>query len=109
MEEYYSKFISFCGERRLVCKIPETKYLEMREEYLSKLNWWKEVQKCINWLYDRDLRVISRARLRNWMNNAVRYQKEAELKQQQKYADKQKHYMPPVFVYKQEKIWQPPT
>lgn len=109
--KHFENFLMLCNSRKITCKIPSTKYLEMRDEYINKLNWWKEVQRCIDWLYDHGLLIISRARLRNWMTKSIQFNKDNELKQKQRFADKQGGYHKklPTYRSKPDPIWEPPV
>lgn len=107
MNNFYTNFQQFCKLRHVQVDIKEVRYLEMREEYVAKnLNWWAETQKCINWLYDHDKKTINANRLRNWATNALKYQKEIELKKRQEYADRSAPKPKPK-VKQMEKLWIP--
>ncbi len=108
-DNYFQSFKELCEHRKIICQITESKYLEMRLEYLNKLNWWRETQKCVDWLYDNGLSVISRPRLRNWMTRSIKWAKEREQKQQTKFADKQGGYIEKAKPYKREPLWVPPV
>ena len=105
----YSNFVIKCEERKLDVKVSRFRYLEMREEYLSKVNWWQEVQKCIDWCYDHEKNMITTNRLRNWMNNSIRFGKDKERKNIESLSEKKSNKMAGRKKPKLEKLWQPPV
>lgn len=90
---YFNDFNDFCLKRKIQNRINRVRYNEMRKEYDKKILWWKQEIKCVNWLYDNEKKFITAARLRNWMENAIKFQKEYELKKMQERTDK-KFYQP---------------
>lgn len=107
--DHYLVFIEKCQKRNIKIKVKRGRYLEMREEFLLKLNWHKEIQKCIDWLYDNEKEVISLSRIRNWMRKSLEFAKQNEMKQMQKYSDKNNFVAKPQKPYKMEPLWEPPT
>lgn len=99
----YFSFIQYCQKRKLEIKISESKYLEMREEYLDKVTWWPEVQKCCDWLYDNGKKQIISNRLRNWMNNSYRWNKDKVNLQKGDQKEKNR------WKEKIEPLWTPPV
>ena len=108
MNNYYLAFIEVTGKRHITVKITESRYIEMREEYAGKINWWDNVNRCIDWLYDRGLKDINSLRLRNWMRKAVEINKTQELKMLNYNKDK---IGKDVYKksYKTEPLWTPPV
>lgn len=105
--DYYLTFIETCQKRNIIIKITRSRYLEMREEYVNKLNWLKEVQKCVDWLYDNEKKDINAGRIRNWMRKSLEFSKSREMQNIQRYADAT-NILAPVKVYKTQPLWQPP-
>lgn len=103
-EIHFENLKKKCLERKIDFKISAEKYFEMMGEYQTRLSWWKEVTKCIDWLYDNDLHACSRGRLRNWMNKSIQFAKDRELRNLSKFAEK-----PIQKVYKREPLWEPPV
>ena len=94
MNELYKNFVTHCEKRKMKVKIKKIRYLEMREEYVQKLNWYNEVKKCVDWCYDNEKRIITASRIRNWMNNNLKWNKEKQMKDM--YKEKDKVYHEPV-------------
>lgn len=83
----YDSFIDLTEKRKLVVQIVRVRFMEMREEYKLKIPWWAEVQKCVNWCYDNNKKFITTSRLRNWMQNAIKFNKDKEIKRLQEKQD----------------------
>lgn len=94
LNDSFQEFIIHCQKRNIANKIKGKRYWEMKGEYDQKLKWWKEERRCIDWLYDHEMKFITSARLRNWMEKSIKFAKEDEVKRMQKYSDK-KFYSPP--------------
>lgn len=106
---FYDVFDAHCKKREIENLITQDRYLEMKEEYEHKLIWWQQVQKCTDWLYDNKKKKITSQRLRNWMDNALKFNKETEIKIRQGFQDK-KNLVVPQKVIKASNIplWTPP-
>jgi len=90
----FNSFTEYCHQRQLVPGITPARYFEMRTEYEQKLSWWTEVRACIDWCYDNGKKVLSAPRLRNWMRNAVKFQREKQIKQQaQEFSEKYNYFL----------------
>lgn len=101
---YWDTFKGICVTKNIEIDMTKKRYLELRDEYYTKLNWFNDSKACVEWCYDKGLRKINIQRLRNWMKNALKFQKEKEIKQQQYFQDKK-------FAQKPQKIppvWEPP-
>lgn len=107
-DQNYINFKNYCEGRHLICNIGVVRYLEMREEFLNRLVWWKEAKSCVDWCYDRGLRVINANRLRNWMRKSLEFARNMNLKQKQRYSDKN-NFAAPRPPPKIEPLWQPPA
>ena len=81
---YFQKFVELCQKRGIIISIPESRYLLLREEYntpsmKNRLSWSKEIQNCVDWLFDTGKKNITAMRLRNWMKKAIEFQKNREI------------------------------
>jgi uncharacterized protein YdaU (DUF1376 family) len=78
----YNKFIEESNKRNIEIDISESKYLELREEYINNENiiWFNEVKGCLEWLKDNNFKKISTNRLRNRMKKAIEFAKAKERK-----------------------------
>lgn len=101
-------FYELCTQRKIACEISPKRYLEMRDEYSPKLNWWEEVRGCVNWLYDKELKKITTGRLRNRMTNAIKFNREKILRAQTKESDDKMQKLAGVTSTKKEPLWEPP-
>ena len=70
MDQFYSNFVRVCASRGIECQIAATRWLELKKEYGQKCDWKKELQDCILWLYDNNLKKMNANRLRNWLKKA---------------------------------------
>jgi len=102
-------FLDHCEKRKIEVKISTAKYLELRDEFTAKIDFWNGVRKCIDWCYDNQKKTITAARLRNWMNKEIDWQRQAQLKQQQSYQDKKNVLLKKSEVMKPEPVWMPPV
>lgn len=74
----YNNFLDKCKTRRIDCQIKEGAYLNLRDEFKDKVNWWQQTQDCVDWLYDQGFKKITTNRLRNRMKSAIRFQTDKE-------------------------------
>jgi phage replication O-like protein O len=104
----FDSFLDFCQKKKVHPAIMIKKYTELREEYSGKVLWWEQVKGCVNWLSDKNLKVVNANRLRSRMDHAIKWNKEAEIKKAQERQDKP--FLPPKLkTYKPEKLWTPPV
>lgn len=104
----FGAFLERCRSRNVECAIAQPRYEEMREEFATKLMWWKEVSKCIDWMYDKGNKKITAQRLRSWMRKSVEFGKEKELKLKQEYRDKNSSGPKQDVKPKLMPVWEPP-
>ncbi len=106
-EIYFVPFKELCTRRGLEIKINQIKYLELREEYAIKLIFWEEIKKCLAWCYDHNKKIITASRLRNWMDNSIKFQKDRQIKTMQSLKENklEKKILVPT---KMPALWTPP-
>lgn len=108
MDSPYRAFLEHCIVRSVTCEIAEKKYLNIREEYLSRFHWWEEAKSCVDWCSDNGLKKITPNRLRNWAKNAIKFNKEKELKAKQSIQDKTNQLKPKLYKPNLMPLWTPP-
>lgn len=107
--EYFQQFADECTRYGVKNELTAVQYVLMKSEYEDKLQWWIETKGCIQWLHDKHMLVISAPRLRNRMKNAIKFNRERVLKQQQEYQDKKNVLAKPKIIHHYDAPWTPPA
>ncbi len=107
-KKLFQSYEELCVKKSILNQIGIKKYLEMRGEYEVKVNWWIQIQACINWLSDNKKKTINASRLRNWMERSIRFAKDKQIKDQQHFQDKQNQLKPKIKTLLPP-LWTPPV
>lgn len=86
----YNSIEEMCGRYGIQNKVNPKSLDPIVGRYLGKIKMKVEMQHCIAWLIDREMKMISTQRLGNWFKKAQEIQKREELKQQTDYISKEK-------------------
>ena len=104
-ENSFDAFLDRCKVKKIQPGISPKYYFQIEDEYRGRVNFWKEVIGCIDWLFDNGFTSINAQRLRNRMKNAIKFAKDQEIKTMQHFQDKK--FAPPA----KSKVppWRPPV
>jgi len=105
----FNSFNEYCEKWGIENLIKIKAYCILKSEFTSKVNWWEQVQKCVTWLVSNQKKKINLLRLKNWMSNSIKFQKDYETKMKQQYQDKKNPLAPPPAKPKQVPLWKPPA
>ena len=107
-KKLFESYEDLCIKKSIENQIGVTKYLEMRGEYEIKVNWWVQVQACLNWMSDNKKEILNASRLRNWVEKSIRFAKDKQMKDQQHFQDKQNQLKPKIKTLLPP-LWTPPV
>lgn len=101
----YGNLENLCKEFGLENEVDPVLYIKTREEYSQKFPVAPVIRECLYWCKANDKKKITVMRIRNWLANKKKWDKDAELKKQTEHQDKvgkdpmkKPHYHPPVDV-----------
>lgn len=104
----FDNFLDRCKSKNVKAAISPLRFFKLEEEFRTRLNFGKEIANCIDWLFDKNLKVINAQRIRNWFKKTIQFAKDNEIKKRQEYQDKrdQPQKAKPI---KMTPLWTPPV